>query len=111
MVFVDADLRPVRQRQGRRQVFLYSRADMDTVKQDMNDFRRDYFSTDPMTRPFSSNWNRFQHAIHTTMYNNIPQKTHSSRYTLPWFSRQLRRQHRKKQRLYKRAQTYNTKEN
>ena len=111
LVLIDADLRPVRQRQDRRQVFLYSRADMDSIKQDMNDFRRDYFSTDPMTRPLTSNWNRFQHAIHTTMNNNIPQKTHSSRHTLPWFSRHLRRQHRKKQRLYRRAQTYNTPEN
>ena len=45
------------------------------------------------------------------MENNIPRKTPSCRRTLPWFSRDLRRQHRKKQRLYRRAQTYNTPEN
>ena len=45
------------------------------------------------------------------MNKYIPQKTLSSRYTLPWFTRDLRRQHRKKQRLYRRAQTHNTPHN
>ena len=108
LVLIDADLRPKRQRQKRRQVFLYSRTDMNSMKNDMTNFRRDYFVTDPMSRSLSYNWNRFKQTIHTTMDTNIPQKTHSTRHTLPWFSRHLRRQHRKKQRLYKRAQTYNS---
>jgi len=111
MLIIDADLRPMRQKLRPRQIFLYSRSDSDSIKQDLTAYSTDFFSTDPHTRPLSSNWNSLKHAIHTAMNRHIPQKTLSSRYTLPWFSRDLRKQHRKKQRLYRRAQTYNTPDN
>ncbi|XP_069994159.1 uncharacterized protein [Penaeus vannamei] len=78
---------------------------------DITNFSTDYFSTDPHSRPFTSSWDNLKLTILTSMNKHIPQKTPSSRHTLPWFSRELRRQHRKKQRLYRRAQTYNTPEN
>ena len=81
------------------------------IRQDLTRYSHDFFAEDPYTRPLSSNWENLKHTIHTAMNNHIPQKTPSSRYTLPWFNRELRRKHRKKQRLYRRAQTYNTPEN
>jgi len=110
VVLVDADLRPTRQKQRRRPIFLFSRADLDAITQDIANFSTDYFSTDPHSRPFTSNWDNLKLAILTSMNKHIPQKTPSSRHTLPWFSRELRR-HRKKQRLYRREQTYYTPEN
>ena len=111
IVLVDADLRPTRQKQRRRPIFLYSRADTDAITHDLTNYSTDFFASDPYERPFLANWDSLKHTIHTTMENNIPRKTPSSRHSLPWFSRDLRRQHRKKQRLYRRAQTYNTPEN
>ena len=111
IVLVDADMKPTRQSQRRRPIFLYSKADTDKIRQDLTRYSNDFFTEDPYSRPLSSNWDNLKHAIHTSMNNHIPQKTPSSRYSLPWFNRELRRRHRKKQRLYRRAQTYNTPEN
>ena len=100
IVLVDADLRPTRQKQRRRPIFLYSRADTDAITHDLTNYSADFFATDPHERPFLANWDSLKHAIHTTVENNIPQKIPSSRHSLPWFSRDLRRQHHKKQRLH-----------
>ena len=110
IVLVDADLRPTRHQQRRRPVFLYSRADIDKITQDLTNYSTDFFYTDPYERPFSANWDSLKHAIHTSMENNIPRKTPSNRHSLPWFSRDLRRQHRKKQTLQTCADIQHTRE-
>lgn len=81
------------------------------IKQDLAAHSIDFFATHPYSRPLSTNWDNLKHAVLTTRNKYIPQKTLSSKYTLSWFTRDLRRQHCKKQRLYRRAQTYSTLEN
>ncbi|XP_069995830.1 uncharacterized protein [Penaeus vannamei] len=96
IVLVDADLRPTRPKQRRRPIFLFSRGDLDAITQGITNFSTYYFSTDPHSRPFISNWDNLKLAILTSMNKHITQKTPSRRHTLPWFSTELRRQHRKK---------------
>jgi len=75
IVLFDADLRPTRQKQRRRPIFLFSRADLDAITQDIANFSTDYFSTDPHSRPFTSNWDNLKLTILTSMNKHIPQKT------------------------------------
>lgn len=55
-------------------IYLYTRTDLDSIRQDMKAYSTDFF-TAPLSRSPSSIWNSFKHAIHTTMSINIPQKT------------------------------------
>ena len=55
-------------------------------------------------------WDYFKTNLLKTIDKNIPQKTNSSRYNLPWITRDLRRAIRKKQRIYNMAKKSNSKE-
>ena len=48
-------------------------------------------------------WKVFVQNITSIMDDCIPHKLSSSRFNLPWFNRSLRKQKRKKQRLYNKA--------
>ena len=55
MVLIDANIRPQIQKQLPRNIYLYNRADMDAITQDLADFRDDFLNNDPMTNSVEVN--------------------------------------------------------
>ena len=50
-----------------------------------------------------TSWDNFKTILTTMMTNNIPQKTTTSRWNIPWSTRKIRRSIRTKQRQYNKA--------
>ena len=80
---------------------------MGAISQDLADFRDEFLETDPTSNSADTNWNRLRDRIHNAMSTHIPQKTLSTRQSLPWFNRQLRRLQKNKVKAYNTAKRYN----
>ena len=73
---------------------------MENFKNDMVNFGRNFLESDPSNHPAESNWQSFKSAITAAAEKHIPQKIVRSFRKTPWFTRNLRRMMKKKQRLY-----------
>ena len=98
-VLVDVNITPTRKRKVKRKVFLREKADTASISKALKDSFPVY-ERDTSGESVEVKWNWFQQKVHNIMDTFVPHKVTSSRYSLPWFSRALRRQVRKKQRLY-----------
>ena len=54
-------------------------------------------------KSIDTSWDNFKTILTTLMTNNIPQKTTTSRWNIPWITRKIRRSIRTKQRQYNKA--------
>ena len=85
----------------RRKIYTRKRADTTRIKKELQDFANDF--EEMKNESVDAKWNIFQQRLTGIMDSCIPHKFTTSRHNLPWFNRSLRRQTRKKQRLYNRA--------
>ena len=74
----------------------YRHGNMENFKNDMANF----LESDPSNHPAESNWQSFKSAITAAAEKHIPQKIVRSFRKTPWFTRNLRRMIKKKQRLH-----------
>ena len=89
MVLFEVNLACRRKKPVRRKIYMRKRADTTHIEKELQDFANDF--EEMKNESVDVKWNMFQQRLTT------------SRHNLPWFNRSLRRQTRKKQRLYNRA--------
>lgn len=106
MVLIDANIKPQIQKQLPRNIYLYNRADMNSITHDLADFRDTFLSSDPTANSVNTNWTRLRDFIHEIMDRHIPKKILSRNRSQPWFNRQLKKLHRNKIKAYNRAKRY-----
>ncbi|KAK3870887.1 hypothetical protein Pcinc_023913 [Petrolisthes cinctipes] len=107
MVLIDANIKPTTRKQLPRTIYMYNRADMDGITQDLVEFCDSFLDSDPMASSVETNWTRLRDFIRDTMDKHIPTKTITHNRSLPWYNRQLKRLHRNKVKAYNRAKRYN----
>ncbi len=107
MVLIDANMKPTTQKQQPRNIYLYNRADMGAISQDLADFRDEFLDNDPMSNSADANWTRLRDRIHDAMNKHIPKKTLTARQSPRWFNRWLQRLHKDKVKAYKTAKRHN----
>ena len=93
-VLVDVNIKPTLKRKVKRKVFLREKADTASISKALKDLFPVYES-DTSDESVEVKWNWFQQKVHNIMDTFVLHKVTSSRYSLPWFSRVLRRQVRK----------------
>ena len=93
------DLKPQYSKKKPHKVYVYSKADWESIRRDINNFTEQYIQEHP-SRSVNENWNIFKGKLHETIDRYIPSRTTSSRNHLPWINSSIRRMTRKKQRLY-----------
>lgn len=86
-----------------RKIFDFRRGDQDAFLQDMRSFSTQFLSTNPDERSVEENWGLFKTSTLNIAAKHFPQRTVKHQHSNPWFSRELRRRVRKKQRLYRQA--------
>ena len=104
MVSFNINLKSKRKKIPKRTFFIRRKANVDQMKSDMLSFC-DYYMNHLKGTSVDNKWNKLEQAIKESMKANIPCKTTSSRFNLPWFNRSHRRLCRKKQKLYNNAKT------
>ena len=85
-----------------RQIFIYSKADLPAIRQDLQTFHESLI-TNHDGKSVEETWTLFKGTLNDLMRKHIPQKTISGRFNLPWITTEIKRKVRLKQRLYNKA--------
>ena len=100
IIVADMDLKPQCSKKKPRKVYVYSKANWESVRRDINNFTEQYYIQEHPRRSVNENWNIFKVKLHETIDRYIPSRKTSSRNHLPWINTSICRMMRKKQRLY-----------
>ena len=96
------NIKSKKKRNVKRKVYIRKKADSDRIIKELRVFNES-FDMQTEGKSLNDKWNVFESTMQNIMNNCVPHKVTSSRHNLPWFTRSLRRQIRKKQRLYNKA--------
>ena len=105
VVIVDTCLKAVINKKTQRCLYMWSKADWDTLKNEASTFCKDFLSSFE-TRTVEDNWQVFTKRMNDFL-RSIPSKLSSTRYNLPWVSTEIKRMIRKKRRAYNKAKSGN----
>ena len=94
-----------------RKVFLYKKGNMDGLRDDMEKYKDSFLNSNPMSKDVETNWTEFKSEVFHQMEKHIPQKQVSSWQDVPWMKKSIKRQIRKKKRLWKKAKRNSTEKN
>ena len=98
IVLYDCALKPFRPKPVKRKIYLWKKADIEGIKEDLADFG----STPPApSKSVSELWNLFKMKIEEVIAKRVPHKMSSNRHTNPWINTKIRRCIRRKQRAHK----------
>ena len=92
------------------QAALYHKANLESIKGDLSSFQTSFLESDPYSRSVEQNWCDLKNSITVTVSKNVPHKTLRSRTSLPWINKEIKRNMRKRKRLYNRARKRNSSE-
>ena len=99
------NINPQRARSPPRRISMYKILDTDAFTNDAEKLKENYFKTEPQNRTVEDNWTFFRNETQRLMEKHIPTKLVRSSRDLPWMSRDLKRQIKKKQRWHKKSET------
>ena len=100
MVMANCTLSPTTQKLKPRKVPLFRKADWPKFKSLMKDYQQKFMNSH-LGRSVEELWNDFTSTLDTFSSQCIPVKTISGKKSLPWVTQAIRRQIRKRNRLYK----------
>ena len=103
IVITDLDLKRRPQKKNPQKIYIYKRADTDSLKKVISDSWNKFLHTEPLQKCVEDNWKYFKDTTTTAMQHHIPTKMLSGRWNIPWLTPALRKMMRKKQRYYNRA--------
>lgn len=86
-----------------RFVDLYSKANWQNLKHDLDLYQQEFFSSNPSEKSVQENWDSLKDVVSKVTKDHIPQKKISGRWNLPYMTRELKRKIRKKCRQYNKA--------
>jgi len=83
-----------------RKIFLYHKADLQAVKDDLKCWSNEFLQKNVSNCSVNELFSDFQGAIEKTMDTLIPSKTVSKRTQTPWINSRIKRLHKRKQRAF-----------
>ena len=103
MVVVDQDLHAVYNKHKSRKIYKYKKADWDGIRERAKDLSRTILQDE--NKPVNDRWVTLKNGILKIMDDLIPAKWSSACFNLPWLTRTLRRNIKKKHTLLKKAKS------
>ncbi|XP_063969561.1 uncharacterized protein LOC135157548 [Lytechinus pictus] len=103
MVLTVADIRAKIQRPIKRKVYLWKKANMDTIREAMASFAESYLAQTSLDTPVESQWTEIKSKILSALEEDVPSKMTSCRFSQPWITTELKRLSRKKKRSFRRS--------
>lgn len=102
IVFVEYDIKSKRAVQACRKIYLYKRADMESLKQHLGDFRNHVLSHSHVYS-VDELWNDFKTKVLEAIDKFIPSKMSRARVGYPWIDIHIQKLIKKRDRLFKNA--------
>ena len=84
-------------------VYLYHKGDLNSVKQDMCDFKDSFMSRNPECNSVDTNWNSFNEALTNSVSRHIPIKKIKAHKDLPWITYDIKKAMKNRNKLYDHA--------
>jgi hypothetical protein len=107
LVQVEMNIKAKINKKTPRKVFIYSKADLTQIRYDLIAFDHTFTEIEPTSRTVNENWIMFREAFSSILNKNIPSKTLNGKWNQPWINQNLKRQVKKKQRMYAKAKDTN----
>ena len=102
IVLFNINVKPKRLSRPPHKVYLYDKADMTALRKDISIGATEFFAH-CSRRSLEQNWSFFKDTLNKAADKHIPSKLTSSRNSLPWISRGIKRQMRRRDHLLKKA--------
>ena len=107
IVVVDSDTKPFYAKQRPRKCFVFSRANWDQLKTDIKDISVEIVRLYRCGSSVQKLWDTLTKDLLTAINSNIPSKLKTSKHSVPWINREVKRTLRRKARLFKKAKKTN----
>ena len=98
-ILIDINSSPKRKCRPKRKLFIRHKADNASILKHLDNFKDEYFMT------VNDKWNIVNSEVTNIINKNVPHLFTSSRHNLPWFTKNLKKLCKRKQRLYNKAKT------
>ena len=108
IVLFDINMNPKVQRKPPHKIYNFNRADLDTLKACTEEFCKDFLESNPLNKSVDSNWSSIRDNLQSLMDSHVPSKMKSGKRNLPWITNSIKRQMRKRDRLFRLARKSNT---
>jgi hypothetical protein len=103
VVVINASIKPKIVKLPKRKVFLYKKAEFSKIAEDLDVLNGELTENAVQQMDIDELWNRFTDTVQKSMDSNIPSKMTSSKPNVPWINSTMKRNIRKKRKLYDRA--------
>ena len=103
IVVVDSDTKPFYAKQRPRKCFVFSKANWDKLKTDIKDILAEIVRLYRCGSSVQKLWDTLTKDLLTAINSNIPSKLKTSKHSVPWINREVKRTLRRKARLFKKA--------
>ena len=101
-LLVDSLIKPLKPNTAKKQVFLYSRADFDGFRRDLDDFKSQFLA-EAQHKAVDMLWQEYLETMLKLKDKHIPSKSFSSRQKYPWINVPIWGLLRKKERAFNQA--------
>ena len=92
-------------KQNPRQIYLYYRANWDFIKEDLTNLLHSSAFSSTDTKTGDELWIKFKDTVLHSMKSHIPHKLTRTRCDLPWLTSDIRKQIKKRNKLYRQDKT------
>ena len=99
---IDMDIQAQLSKKPPHKVFKWGKADWDSMKADTIDFSKQYLDVSG-NRSVSENYSSIENHLKKVLNTHVPSKMSRIRSDVPWLTNELKRQCRRKQRLYNKS--------
>jgi hypothetical protein len=103
VVSFNINTKPHHQIKPPRRVYIYKKADNDKLKKETEEYAHEYLASDPLSRSVNTNWCEIKSKLTELLHKHVPSKTVGGKRHLPWIDSTIKRQMRKRDRLYTKA--------
>ena len=103
VVVVTASIRPKIVKLPKRKVYIYNRADFNSISTKLEDLNHQLDDDSVKNMDIDKLWDTLTNTIKLAMDTNIPSKITSSKPSVPWINSDIKRKIKKKRKLYNKA--------
>ncbi len=103
LVTFELNAKPKRIAKPPHKIYQYAKSNVEQLKEELTKITTEFFQNNPASKSTNANWNYFRTKVLAAIDKHIPNKMSNAKHNLPWITRSIKRQMRKRDRLYKRA--------
>ena len=107
IVAFNIDMKPHHSVKPQRKILVFKKANNDLLKENVSRFSAEFLSSNPQENSVNENWLTIKQTLTALMHEHVPSKLSRTRHHLPWIDFTLKRQMRRRDRMFSKARKTN----